>query len=73
MAKVKIKFLQAVDVTDGDGETVFAAKEGETVSLDESSANHWLIRGKAEIVTGRKKPEGKPADTGTGGDNSADA
>lgn len=60
--KVKVRFL--VDRTVQDEEAQFFAA-GETYDLTEDSAEHWLKRGVAELVsnsTAKPKKETKPAE-----------
>ena len=46
---MKIKFLETCKVKAENGETF---SEGKTYEVNEASANHWVRRGKAEVVGG---------------------
>lgn len=60
-ASITIKFLQNVAVKDHNGRTVQAFDKGETVTMCESSANHWLTRGKAATADQLAEAEAEAA------------
>lgn len=56
---MKIKFLEAREVLDGDGAVTQKFRAGQVVELSNASARHWINRGVAEIVgTGVIPPAG---------------
>ncbi len=56
--KVKVKFTREYTVRDEEARTY---KVDEVVELPPASANHFIVRGAAELVDDAKKPKGDDA------------
>ncbi len=47
---IKVKFLESVEVPDGEGIVIESFRKGQVIELKNASARYWTIRGIAEDV-----------------------
>ncbi len=57
---MKIKFLEAREVLDGDRVVIQKFKAGQVVEMSNASALHWINRGAAETIGGIVVPLAGP-------------